>query len=204
MENPKLLIGTSNPGKFTEIKAVLDDLPLNLLMPTDLEIYEDVHESGQTYLENATLKAKFFYQKSGLNTLGEDSGLVVEALKDQLGVHTRRWGAGAQASDQEWLDFFMKTMQSFPNPEQRKAKFISQMVLVIDDIEYRFYGETEGFITHTQEAPIYKGLPLSSVFKPVGFDQVYVALGEDQKNQISHRGKAIKQVKDFLITHYGL
>jgi XTP/dITP diphosphohydrolase len=204
MEKSKLLIGTSNPGKFNEITAVLKDLQLHLLSPADLNIFEDVQESGQTYLDNAKLKANFFYNKSGLNTLGEDSGIVVEALKDQLGVHTRRWGAGAQATDQEWLDYFMNEMQKFPNPEQRKAKFISQMVVIIDNTENLFYGETEGYITQTQEAPIYKGLPLSSVFKPVGFNQVYVALGEEQKNQISHRGKAIQQVKDFLINYYAV
>jgi XTP/dITP diphosphohydrolase len=204
MEKHKLLIGTTNPGKFKEIASVLGGLPLTLLTPSHLNILDDVDETGSTYQENAQIKANFFYEKSELPTLGEDSGLIVNALQDQLGVHTRRWGAGADASDQEWLDYFMQVMNSYPDQEDRKAKFISHMCLIIDNNPYHFYGETEGYITNAIEAPIYEGLPLSSVFKPVGFQEVYVALGEDQKNQISHRGKAIKQVKDFLSNHYGL
>jgi XTP/dITP diphosphohydrolase len=204
METRKILIGTTNPGKISEISAVISDLPIQILSPKDLGITEDVDETGSTYQDNATIKAQFYYQKSQLITLGEDSGIVVEALSDQLGVHTRRWGAGPTASDQEWLDYFMKEMQKYPNASQRKAKFISQMCLIIDDQIHHFFGETHGTITIEVLAPLYPGLPLSSVFQPTGYTSVYTALGEDEKNKISHRGKAIAQVKFFLKQHYGL
>jgi XTP/dITP diphosphohydrolase len=200
----KLLIGTTNAGKIAEISSVLGSLPIQIITPSDLGITQDVDETGTSYQENALIKAKFYYEQSRFApTLGEDSGIIIEALKDQLGVHTRRWGAGPTASDQEWIDYFMQVMQSYPDPSQRTAKFISHMSLIIEQKEYHFYGETTGHISLSIDAPLYPGLPLSSVFIPTGFTQVYTALGEDQKNQISHRGKAIAQVANFLKTHYG-
>ncbi len=197
----QLLVGTTNPGKILEISAVIQDLPIQILTPKDLNITQDVEETGQSYRDNALIKAKFYATASGLPTLGEDSGIVVDVLASQLGVHTRRWGAGPQASDQEWLDYFMQVMSQYSDPADRTARFISHMTLIVDNQEHHFYGETNGQITHEVEAPLYPGLPLSSVFKPDGFEQVYTALGEDQKNQISHRGKAIAQVKTFLQTY---
>lgn len=201
--NNTLLIGTTNPGKVKEISAVLTGLPLTLLSLSDLNITADVDETGSTYQENALLKAKFYASLSGHSTLGEDSGIIVDALKSQLGVHTRRWGAGAKATDQEWLDYFMQVMKDFSAVEDRTAKFVSHMSLIINGTEHHFYGETEGTITFDIEAPLYPGLPLSSVFRPNGFSKVYSALQESEKNQISHRGKAISQVANFLKTYYG-
>jgi XTP/dITP diphosphohydrolase len=204
METIQLLIGTTNPGKVKEISAVINGLPIQISTPADFNIFDDIEETGTSYQENATIKAQFYAQKvpSSL-VLGEDSGIIVESLQDQLGLHTRRWGAGANASDKEWLEYFMNEMQRFPDASQRKAKFVSHMCLLTPLGDYHFYGETEGYISYEIEAPLYAGLPLSSVFKPVGFDQVYSALSEEQKNQISHRGKAIVQVKKFLIDNYG-
>lgn len=202
MDKFELLIGTTNPGKVREISAVVADVPVRILTPADFEIDDDIEETGVNYKENALLKAKFYYDKASIATLGEDSGIVVEALKDQLGVHTRRWGAGAKASDAEWLEYFMQVMQDFPLENDRKAKFVSHMCLIIDGKEEHFYGETKGFITNEVLAPLYPGLPLSSVFRPEGFDLVYSALSEEEKNSISHRGKAIKQVKDYLILNF--
>lgn len=200
----QLLVGTTNPGKIKEISAVLKNIPVQLITPLDLGITDDVIESGSTYQENALIKANFYSKASkGIPTLGEDSGIVIDALQDQLGVHTRRWGAGATATDSEWIDYFMNAMQAFPEPAERTAKFVSHISLIIDGQEHHFYGETHGVITPTIEAPLYPGLPLSSVFKPNGFSKVYTALGEDQKNQISHRGKSIAQVLDFLKQYYG-
>lgn len=198
MELTSLLIGTSNPGKWTEMAAVLKQLPLKLLTPADLNIPTDVEESGTTYRDNAAIKAQHFFTASGLPTLGEDSGIVVDALANELGVYTRRWGAGASASDADWLSHFMSVMEQFPSPDQRHARFISHMCLILNGQEHHFFGETEGIITPELQAPLYPGVPLSSVFVPLGANKVYSAMTEDEKNQISHRGKAVKQVYDFL------
>ena len=105
-------------------------------------------------------------------TLGEDSGLEVKALKNELGLHTRRWGAGHEATDEAWLDFFLKRMEAFPE-NRRDARFVCVAVLMMPDgREHVFEGEAHGVITHAPEAPLLPGLPLSSVFRPSGFDRV--------------------------------
>lgn len=158
-------------------------------------------EDGSNFDENACAKARFFASKTGFMTAGEDSGIIVEALKDELGVKTRRWGAGEGASDQEWLDFFMKRMEKEAN---RAATFVCSAYLA-DGEDYafgkggRFFrGETCGVIADSIMAPILPGIPLSSVFVPEGSDKVYAALSPAEKNKVSHRGKAMAQLKDFL------
>lgn len=192
----KLLIATSNPGKFNEISEVLADLMIDLICLKDLGVDIQVEEDGQTYKDNARIKAEHFHKVTGLPTLGEDSGIVVEALADQLGIHTRRWGAGHEASDQEWIDHFMNVMQD--HPDNRGAKFISHMYFIDGNSEHHVVGETHGIITAELEAPIYEGLPLSSCFRPEGKEKVYSQLTEQEKNSVSHRGKAGKQMLDFL------
>ncbi|GAG52310.1 unnamed protein product, partial [marine sediment metagenome] len=124
----KLLIATNNQGKFNEIAAMLSDLPLEIISPQDIAVDDsDLKEDGETYQENAYKKANFFAKQTGLTTLADDSGIVVEALKDELGVKTIRWGAGKHASDEEWIAHFLKRMEKETN---RKAKFVCHICLV--------------------------------------------------------------------------
>lgn len=196
----KFLIATRNPGKFSEIHAMF--LPLEahgveFTSLSDLGITEDCLEDGETFEENSLKKAHFYAKLSGLPTLADDSGLVVEALKGELGVKTRRWGAGEHASDQEWLDYFMKRMESEGN---RLAEFVCVASYVNGEEARCFYGETRGVITETIEAPIKEGIPLSSVFRPEGMDRVYSQLSFEEKAKLSHRGKAFSQLLAFLET----
>lgn len=196
----KILIATTNQGKLSEMLEVLGDLKKEFLTLSDLGLEKhDVPETGETYEENALIKAKYFAELSQLPTIGEDSGIIVDALANELGVQTRRWGAGKNASDQEWIDFFLERMKAFPNT--RSARFISTAVFIDAKAgispQY-FVGETEGLITNKLEAPIHPGIPLSSCFIPVGADKVYSALSTKEKNQISHRGKAMMRLRAFL------
>jgi len=191
----KLLIATSNPGKLNEILEVIGSLNLNVLSLKDLGVSSQVEENGKSYKENAKIKAEHFHKETALPTLAEDSGIVVEALADQLGIHTRRWGAGEKATDEEWIAHFLNEMQQHKN---RKAKFISHLYYIDQNQHKHFLGETHGEITMDLQAPIYKGLPLSSCFIPEGQNRVYAALGKQQKNQVSHRGKAVQQFHNFL------
>ena len=196
----QLLIATTNPGKVTEIREVIGHLEIQILGLHDLGITTDVEETGQTYFDNAKIKAEFFFKEavSNIPTIAEDSGIVVDALKDQLGVQTRRWGAGAKASDQEWIDYFLQVMAN--HPEQRQARFISHLYFTDGTQSHDFCGETEGVITETLEADIQPGIPISACFKPLGSNKVYSAMTKTEKNQISHRGKATHAFKDFLET----
>lgn len=193
-----LLIGTSNPGKFREITEILSGLPLKFVMPRDLKIKDVPHESGSNYGENAKIKARFFHKKTGLNVLAEDSGIEVDHFQGELGHQTRRWGKGASASDKRWLEHFLKSMHSVPDPK-RTARFCCCAALIWNNRLHIFNAACRGRITHKPEAPILKGLPLSSCFRPTGSRKVYAALKTAEKNAISHRGKAMSKVKKFLV-----
>ncbi len=120
----------------------------------------------------------------------------MDALKGELGLKTRRWGAGENASDEDWLEYFMKRMEGIPL-SKRTARFIAVGAFFDGKKSQLFRRETEGIITESLEAPIKEGIPLSSVFKPKGFDKVYAALTEEEKNKVSHRGKAFEQFKSW-------
>lgn len=201
---PQLLIATSNAGKFREIGEIFEsfsDSPFEILSLKDLALSADFEETGDTFEANALGKAQHYARLSGLLTLAEDSGILVDALAGELGVKTRRWGAGEAASDQEWIEYFLQKMGSVA-ADKRTARFVCCAALVDGAaLAKTFRGETEGFITETLEAPIYGGLPLSSCFKPVGFDKVYSALELHQKNSISHRGKAIRAAYEWVLTY---
>ena len=108
----KILVATNNKWKFDEILDVIWDLPFDFLSLNDLKIEEDVEETWKTYEENAQLKAEFFWKISGLPTIADDSWIKIESLKWELWVKTRRRWAWEKASDQEWLDFFLKRMKN--------------------------------------------------------------------------------------------
>lgn len=185
--------------------AILNDLPYELISLANLEgNFSQVEETGTAHDENALLKAHAFFQATGFITLAEDSGLEVDALKGELGLHTRRWGAGEKATDEAWLDYFLKRMEDVPE-EKRTAAFVCSAALVVARVsmadeprEHLFHGVAHGIITHHSEAPLLPGLPLSSVFKPLGYDRVYAALSQEEKAHISHRGLAVGKAHAFL------
>lgn len=200
-----LLLATSNPGKFKEISEGLGEIPgVRLLSLADVGLIGNVEETGQTYEENSLLKARHFHLltrglegfPNGIPTMGEDSGIVVEALVDELGVFTRRWGAGENASDEEWIEYFLKRLEAEGN---RRATFTTVATVydgVADPVVFR--GETSGVITPTLETALQPGIPISACFRPDGCERVYSALSTEEKNRLSHRGKAMRQLRAWL------
>lgn len=180
-----------------EVREALRGLPLEILSPADIGITESPHETGGTFEENAQQKARFYFEQSrGLPTLADDSGIMVEALQEELGIHTRRWGAGSGATDQEWIDFFLDRMRREKN---KRARFTCVLCFIhAEGKEQLFEGTCDGSITETLEANFLPGLPISACFKPDGYDQVYSALSIEKKNSVSHRGRALIGLRDFL------
>ncbi|HLC90821.1 MAG TPA: non-canonical purine NTP pyrophosphatase [Candidatus Nanoarchaeia archaeon] len=194
----KLLIATKNQGKYQGIKTVLSSLPVELISLDYLQIDDSLFiEDGKTFAENAEKKAKFYSKKSKLMTLADDSGIEVEALQGELGIKTRRWGLGEKASDEEWLNFFLKRMEKEKN---RRAKFISCICLADKDGNVLAVGEGEvqGTLTEDIQASLKPGVPLSSIFLPDGSTKVHSAMTFAEKEKISHRGKALRPIKEYL------
>lgn len=192
----ELLLATTNKGKIVEIGEVLHDLPITVKTPADFAISESPHEHGETYRDNAIIKAAYYFERAHVPTVADDSGIVVHALKNELGVQTRRWGAGPDATDEEWINFFLRRMEKETN---RHATFICCLAYIDPEGEtHVFEGTCEGEITKTLEASYLPGLPISACFKPDGYSAVYSAMSIEQKNSTSHRGRALLKLKEFL------
>ncbi len=192
----KLLIGTANKGKIIEISEALAGLDVEIVTPADLGIANVPTEEGETFAANALQKARFYHERSDLPTLADDSGILVEALQDELGIHTRRWGAGADASDHHWISFFLERMRQ---EQDRRARFVCNLVFIDETgVEHLFEGSCDGTITDELEADYLPGLPISACFKPDGHTKVYSALTVEEKNGISHRGKAVSSFREFI------
>jgi len=192
----RLLLGSNNEGKIIEISEALEGLPVKIVSPKHLAIADVPEEAGESFAENATAKARFYFERAKLPTIADDSGIIVEALADELGLHTRRWGAGPAASDEEWIAYFLKRMKQEKN---KRARFVCVLAYVDPaGTTYTFEGRCEGIITPTLEAGYLPGLPISACFRPDGFDRVFSALTIEQKNSTSHRGRAAQQLRQHL------
>lgn len=192
----KLLLGTQNRGKIIEMSEALARLPVELWTPRDAEVADVPEESGATFEENALAKARFFHERTRLPTLADDSGIIVEALSNELGFHTRRWGAGPQASDEEWIAHFLERMRDEKN---KRAHFVCTLAFIDASGEpHVFEGRCSGAITNALEADYLPGLPISACFKPEGYGKVFSALSLNEKNAVSHRGRALQSFVRFL------
>ena len=191
-----LLIATTNRGKIIEIGESLAEWGVHLVSPSDIGIMEAPHEHGETFEANAREKAHFYHAKAGIPTLADDSGILVEALQKELGVHTRRWGAGPRASDEEWITYFLERMR---REENKRAHFVCVLAYIdAAGTEHLFRGTCDGIITPTLEASYLPGLPISACFRPDGFDCVYSAMSVQEKNSVSHRGRAMKAWREYV------
>lgn len=192
----QLLLGTHNAGKRTEMRQALSDCGCVFIEPEEVGIVDAPEETGTTFAENAVAKSRFFFEHSRLPSVSDDSGIVVEALANELGIHTRRWGAGAHATDAEWIEHFLRRMEQ---EENRRARFVCAIAFT-DGAggTHLFEGACDGVITPTLEAGYLSGLPISACFRPDGFTQVYSALSIELKNSTSHRGKALRGFADML------
>lgn len=192
----KIIIASQNRDKIKEIQAIICNpdwtiLSLNELAP-DLEIIED----GKTLEENARKKADVVMAKFGLITLGEDTGLEVDALQGQPGVYSARF-AGKNATYEENVSKLLKLLKGISN---RKARFRCVCALAFPKIfnipTQIFEGVCRGVIIETPKGE--GGFGYDPVFMPEGYDKTFAELPLAEKNKISHRAKALSKVKVFL------
>lgn len=192
MKINKLLIATHNPGKLAEVSKRLAILNAEILSLEDLGISDDFEENGHTYEENAIGKAKFYYNLSKIPTLADDSGLSVDALDGAPGINSRFW-PGYRGSDEELLQMLLDKMKDFSGND-RTAKFITVAAFFDGKNLLTAQGEILGRIADRQICAMDSGLPYSAVFYPQGYGRVFSQLNIDEKNTISHRGRALEEI----------
>lgn len=199
MFHASLLIASGNPSKTHELASSLADLPYQILSLADLPSRPpEPPEDGETFEENAAIKAEFWCKQTNLTTLADDSGILVDALPGELGVRTVRFGAGAQASDEEWLKHFLERLKDVPK-EKRGARFVSVIAVAQPNKKTEFFrGEVLGKILEKPAAPLKPRIPLSSIFLADGAPTVFAAMTAEEKARWSHRGRAISEAKKYL------
>lgn len=185
----KIVIASKNRGKVKEIQALLADLPVEVVIPdTDL----DVEETGITFEENALLKAKAYKDLFPNDLiLADDSGLEVDALNGRPGVYSKRYAN----SDLERNKKLLEELEDISDDE-RTARFISVIALVGPNIEQTFRGTLEGTIADSIRGDY--GFGYDPVFMPLGYQKTFAELGLEIKNTLSHRARALAEVKKFL------
>lgn len=190
----KILLATGNQGKAQEMMTFFEGT-INFMLLSDFPAVEEPIEDKNTYEANALQKAQHYGDQFQVPTLGEDSGIVVSALPDKFGLRTRR--EIDSHSDEEWLAIFLKMLKG---KEDRRATFYSAMGFYdpVEKIRKTVRGQTSGTILEDLADPMEKGIPVSAVFVPEGSEKVYSAMSKTEKNEVSHRGKAAKEMKLFL------
>ena len=186
----KLIFATNNPNKLAEIKSTVKSFEVVGLK--EMGIVEDIAETGITLEENALIKSKYIYQKTGFSCFADDTGLEVDALGGRPGVYSARY-AGEHATAEENMQKLLSEMEGQKN---RNACFRTVISLILNGEEYFFEGKVVGEILLQKTGD--DGFGYDPIFKPTGFDQSFAEMTMAQKNEISHRGVAVKKLLHFL------
>ena len=194
----EILVGTTNPGKLVEVKSVLKDLPLQIVALTDLGTWPEVIEDGGSFEENARKKARAFADFSGYITLADDSGLEVDALGGAPGILSARY-SGEEADALKNNVKLLSELAGIPR-QKRGARFVCVIALCAPmsspGKDRVFRGECEGWITSVTRGS--KGFGYDPLFFYPPLGKTFAELDREAKNRVSHRGKALKQLKEFL------
>lgn len=188
-------MATTNKGKLKEIRAQLAGLPLEITILDIPALKSEYQETGRTFMENARGKCLFYSRHWQGLALGEDSGLVVDALDGEPGIYSARY-AGPEASDEENIQKLLRRLKGIP-PERRAARFVSAMALahsgrVLKEME----GVVEGRIA--SEARGKRGFGYDPVFFYPPLGRTFAELDAGEKNRISHRGRALRALRKHL------
>ncbi|MHC4665386.1 MAG: XTP/dITP diphosphatase [Planctomycetota bacterium] len=198
-KNRKILVATTNPGKIAELKAMLD-IDVELVGLADFEGIAEIEEDGFTFAENARKKATGYAKASGLWTVADDSGLVIDALDGAPGVKSARF-SGAKEGDRTLLDHrnmakVLKLLEGVPT-EKRTARFVCALCLASPErILIETEGTLEGLVAEQEMGE--DGFGYDPIFFVPGLNRTIAQFTRERKNAISHRGNAIQQLKPLL------
>jgi XTP/dITP diphosphohydrolase len=185
----KLVLASRNPHKLRELQTILSGLGLEVIMEEELGLNVEVEETGATFEENSLLKAQAVLAASGLPTVADDSGLMVDALGGAPGVYSARYGA--KSSDAERVDYLLGQMRGVPDGV-RGAKFVCVITcLWPDGRKIVARGECCGEILRQTRGQ--GGFGYDPVFYLPPYGMTYAELPNEQKNAISHRGNALRE-----------
>ena len=192
----QILIATHNLHKKEEIQQILGP-EFIITTLTDYDINEEIIENGNTFQENALIKAKYCFEKTGKASVGDDSGLVVEALDGRPGIYSARY-----AGNHNFKKNIEKVLEELKDQPNRRAYFITVLCFKDEDGEHYFEGRVYGNIT--TEVFGEDGFGYDPIFVPDDHNLTFAEMMPEDKNKISHRSAALKKFLDFLNSKGGL
>ena len=190
MKVKKIVFATGNPNKLKEIKSAIKSFEIVGLK--ELGITDEIPETGDTLKKNALQKAKYVYDKTGLDCFSDDTGLEIEALNLRPGVYSAMY-AGPNCNAENNMRKVLKELEGKTN---RNAQFKTVIALILQGKEYFFEGLVSGEILKVRSGK--DGFGYDPIFRPVGYKESFAEISIAQKNEISHRGLAVKKLVNFL------
>ncbi|MCQ2254474.1 MAG: non-canonical purine NTP diphosphatase [Bacteroidaceae bacterium] len=199
----KIVFATNNKHKLDEVRNILGE-GFEVVSLSEIGCTEDIPETGNTLKENAQQKAEYIYNKYGIPCFADDTGLEVEALNGEPGIYSARYAAINNAGEGHDSEANMAVLlQKLSGKENRKAHFKTVICLIIETAETSetaetlfFEGIVEGEITTVRSGA--EGFGYDPIFKPEGYDKTFAELGNDIKNGISHRARAVAKLAAFM------
>jgi len=192
-----LVFATRNPDKLKEMKDILIGLDIEVLSMDKTDVKEDVVEDGQTFAENALKKARFVTQKTGEWAVADDSGICIKALNNAPGVRSARW-AGEGASTEKIMQHALEQMKDVPEGRRQAWMESAAALTAPDGRHWIFTGKVGGDITLKPAGKAKPGMPYDYIFKPKGYHQTFAEMSNAEKNNLSHRGAAFRQLIEFI------
>jgi XTP/dITP diphosphohydrolase len=189
----QLVFATNNAHKLEEVQAKVGD-QIKLLSLDDIGCYDDIEETGLTFNGNASIKSRYIYERYNLNCFGDDSGLEIDALNNEPGIYSARY-AGKHGDHDANID---KVLEKLNGVENRKARFRTVISLIWKGDEYFFEGTVPGTIRANRCGAA--GFGYDPIFQPDGYNITFAEMSMGEKNSISHRGRAVDELIQFLNT----
>ncbi len=188
----QLVFATNNAHKLDEVRNILGDT-FEILGMAQIGCHDDIEETADTFAGNALIKARYIKGKYGYDCFADDSGLEIEALGGAPGVYSARF-AGEGHNSEKNMDKVLSLMQGKSN---RNARFCTVVALVTGEGEYTFEGEIKGEILDERRGK--GGFGYDPIFRPENETLTFAEMGDDRKNAISHRARAVKKLAEFLL-----
>lgn len=187
----QIVFATNNAHKLSEVQAVLGDR-FRLVTLAECDIAEEIPEDAPTLEGNALQKARYVHERTGADCFADDTGLEVDALDGAPGVHSARYATDGHdfAANNRLL------LRNLAGAADRSAHFRTVIALILDGREYLFEGRVDGRIAESEAGC--GGFGYDPLFVPEGFDKTFAEMGADEKNAISHRGRAVRRLVEFL------
>lgn len=189
--NPEIVFATNNPHKLKEAREILAG-KVNVLSLSDIGCHDDIPETSETLEGNALIKARWVKERYGYDCFADDTGLMVEALNGAPGVYSARF-AGEHCSPDDNISLLLKKLEGIDN---RKAKFVTVVALIMNGEEHLFEGEVAGHISKSHCGK--SGFGYDPVFVPENSDISFAEMSAEDKNNISHRGRAMRKLSGFI------